>query len=59
MARLGTMRLRHAAADVTFSKDGKQLISCGCDGEVRNGVVVLWDMTGEEKARRLTTARYG
>ncbi len=39
VARLGTMRLRHAQADIVFSKDGKQLISCGCGGEVR-----IWDV---------------
>jgi WD40 repeat protein len=38
VARLGTMRLRHAHADITFSRDGKQLISCGWDGVVR-----FWD----------------
>ncbi len=36
--RYGTIRLRHCGADVTFSKDGKQLISCGTDGTVR-----FWD----------------
>ena len=28
VARLGTIRLRHANAEVAFSKDGKHLISC-------------------------------
>ncbi|HZV07238.1 MAG TPA: WD40 repeat domain-containing protein [Gemmataceae bacterium] len=35
VARLGTIRLRHADADVVFSQSGKRLISCGADGEVR------------------------
>jgi WD40 repeat protein len=39
VARLGTIRLRHADADATFSKDGKHLISCGIEGEVR-----VWDV---------------
>jgi len=38
LMRLGTVRLRHAGSDVAFSKDGKQVISCGCDGELR-----FWD----------------
>lgn len=38
MARLGTIRLRHARADVVFSKDGKQLITCDGNGEIR-----IWD----------------
>ncbi len=36
--RLGTIRLMHYAAELTFSKDGNQLISCDDDGEVR-----VWD----------------
>lgn len=47
VARLGTMRLRHARADVVFSKDGKQLISCGCDGELRG-----WDVATGKLLRR-------
>ena len=39
VSRLGTIRLRHAdVTAMTFSKDGKRLISCGRDGEVR-----VWD----------------
>jgi WD40 repeat protein len=47
VARLGTMRLRHAQADVVFSKDGKRLISCGCGGEVRT-----WDAATGKLLRR-------
>lgn len=47
VARLGTMRLRHARADVVFSKDGKHLISCGCDGELR-----VWDVATGKLLRR-------
>jgi len=47
VARLGTIRLRHSAADVSFSKDGKQLISCGRDGEVRT-----WDVATGKLVRR-------
>ncbi len=39
VARLGTVRLRHAGAKVVFSKDGSQLISCDRDGEIR-----IWDV---------------
>ncbi|HEY7426330.1 MAG TPA: hypothetical protein VH682_19010, partial [Gemmataceae bacterium] len=35
VARLGTVRLRHAGAEVAFSKDGKRLISCDDSGMVR------------------------
>lgn len=45
--RLGTIRLRHAAADVVFSKDGKQIISCGNNGEVR-----VWDAGSGALLRR-------
>lgn len=39
VARLGTLRLRHAdVMAMAFSKDGKRLISCSRDGEVR-----VWD----------------
>jgi WD40 repeat protein len=37
--RLGTIRLRHRHAQIAFSKDGKQLISCD-DG----GKVLVWDV---------------
>ena len=47
VARLGTMRLRHAQADIVFSKDGKRLISCGCGGEVR-----IWDVATGKLLRR-------
>jgi WD40 repeat protein len=47
VARLGTVRLRHAGADVVFSKDGKHLISCGRDGEVR-----VWDAVTGKLVRR-------
>ncbi len=49
--RYGTIRLRHYGADVTFSKDGKQLISCGTDGEVR-----VWDVATGELRRRTPLA---
>ena len=46
VARLGMIRgrnVQHFAEDLTFSADGKQLISCGCDGQVR-----VWNAaTGE------------
>jgi WD40 repeat protein len=35
VARLGTIRLRHANALFTFSADGKQLISCDPEGDLR------------------------
>jgi WD40 repeat protein len=47
VARLGTIRLRHADAEVRFSKDGKQLISCDRDGEVRT-----WKVATGELVRR-------
>lgn len=47
VARLGTIRLRHAHADVAFTKDGKQLISCGCDGGIR-----VWDVVSGRMIRR-------
>jgi len=63
VARLGTLRLRHAdVVAMTFSKDGKRLISCSRDGEVR-----VWDVaTGRllrqtrliQKARELTKFGY-
>src|SRR5581483_1121905 len=48
VARLGTLRLRHAdVAALTFSKDGKLLISCSRDGEVR-----VWDAATGKLVRR-------
>lgn len=47
VARLGTIRLRHARADVVFSQDGRQLLSCGCDGELR-----VWDVATGKRLRR-------
>lgn len=52
VARLGTIRLRHERADVAFSKDGKQLISGGCDGELR-----VWDVATGRLLRRKQLAR--
>jgi WD40 repeat protein len=46
--RLGTMRLRHANADVAFSKDGKQLISCDQEGELR-----FWDAATGKLLKRV------
>src|SRR5262249_53190154 len=46
IARLGTVRWRHGgtASFVTFTSDGKQLLSAGADDRVR-----LWDLaTGKE-----------
>jgi WD40 repeat protein len=51
VARLGTMRLRHAGAALAFSADGKRLISCGCDGEVR-----VWDAANGALVRRTRLA---
>ncbi|MGH7221967.1 MAG: WD40 repeat domain-containing protein, partial [Gemmataceae bacterium] len=53
VARLGTIRLRHAGADVAFSKNGKHLISCDNSGTVR-----VWDVaTGKlRKEHRLSWA---
>jgi WD40 repeat protein len=51
VARLGTIRLRHADADVVFSKNGKQLISGGSDGEVR-----FWDAANGTLVRRIPLA---
>src|SRR4051812_29064709 len=47
VARLGTVRLRHRGADVTFAPDGKCLISYGWDGEVR-----VWDAASGKLVRR-------
>ena len=47
VARLGTVRLRHADADLAFSKNGKQLLSFGRDGELR-----VWDVATGELVRR-------
>jgi RNA polymerase sigma factor (sigma-70 family) len=48
VARLGTVRLRHRAAAVTFAADGKTLVSAGVDGTLR-----FWDLdTGREMRRR-------
>ena len=49
--RLGTIRLRHVGSEVAFSKDGKQLISCGNDGEVR-----VWDVADGKLLRRTRLA---
>ena len=48
--RYGTIRLRHESANVAFLKDGKRIISCGHDGEMR-----IWDVaTGKQsKSKRL------
>lgn len=53
LARLGTIRLRHIAASVAFSRDGKTLISAGEDGMLR-----FWEpATGKELRRvRLQSA---
>ncbi|MGH7226651.1 MAG: WD40 repeat domain-containing protein, partial [Gemmataceae bacterium] len=54
IARLGTIRLRHAEADLAFSKNGKHLLSFGCDGELRE-----WDMaTGELRRRKRLANAY-
>jgi WD40 repeat protein len=47
VARLGSIQLRHAAAQLVFSADGKTLISAGLDGEVR-----FWDLTTGRLRRR-------
>ena len=47
VAALGTIRLRHRHAQIAFSKDGKQLVSCDQQGEVR-----IWDAaTGKQLGR--------
>jgi RNA polymerase sigma factor (sigma-70 family) len=52
VARLGTIRLRHTAGRaLAFSKDGKHLISCGRDGEVR-----VWDAATGELVQRTRLA---
>jgi WD40 repeat protein len=52
VARLGTIRLRHAdGRAVTFSEDGKRLISCGIGGEVR-----VWDVATGKLVRRTRLA---
>jgi WD40 repeat protein len=52
VARLGTLRLRHAdVVAMTFSKDGKRLISCNRDGEVR-----VWDTATGKLVRRTLLA---
>ena len=45
--RFGTIRLRHAKSDVAFTKDGKQLVSFGRNGEVR-----VWDAATGALLRR-------
>src|SRR5262245_40602738 len=54
VARLGTTRLRHRGADVTFSKDGKHLISFGWDGEVR-----FWDADSGKLIRQKRLEPFG
>jgi WD40 repeat protein len=54
VARLGTVRLRHRGAEVTFSKDGKHLISFGWDGEVR-----VWDRASGKLVRRKRLKPFG
>ena len=50
--RLGTTRLRHARADMVFSKDGKRLISCSRNGDVR-----IWDVATGKLLRRTELTR--
>jgi WD40 repeat protein len=45
--RMGTLKLRHENADVTFAADGKTLISCGPDGMVRH-----WDVASGKLLRQ-------
>jgi RNA polymerase sigma factor (sigma-70 family) len=49
LARLGTIRWRHGAiaSFVTYTPDGKQLVSAGADGVAR-----LWDATTGQELRR-------
>ncbi|HTU22729.1 MAG TPA: WD40 repeat domain-containing protein [Gemmataceae bacterium] len=47
IARLGTIRLRHADAEIAFSKDGKRLFSCDGSGEIR-----IWDVATGKLLRR-------
>jgi WD40 repeat protein len=48
VARLGTIRLRHLGAEMAFSADGKRLISCDDEGEVR-----VWDVaTGKRVGKK-------
>jgi WD40 repeat protein len=47
VARLGTIQLRHTGAHVTFSPDGKRLISYGWNGELR-----VWDAASGKLVRR-------
>src|SRR5262249_22053877 len=54
VARLGTARLRHGYAKVTFSKDGKRLISLGSDGEVR-----VWEAASGKLVRRKRLRSFG
>jgi WD40 repeat protein len=52
VARLGTMRLRHAdGRALAFSKDSKHLISCNHEGEVR-----VWDVATGTLVRRTRLA---
>lgn len=52
MARLGTIRLRHLSATVTFSQDGKTLISAGADGTIR-----YWEPDSGKELRRVSVQR--
>jgi RNA polymerase sigma factor (sigma-70 family) len=54
LARLGSARLRHPGAHVTFSGDGKTLTSAGTDG-----VVQVWDLATGRSVRRLQVAQPG
>jgi WD40 repeat protein len=54
LARMGSVQLRHRRADVTFSGDGKTLMSAGWDGVVRT-----WDPEAGRSVRRLQVAPPG
>jgi WD40 repeat protein len=57
LARLGTIRLRHASFEdglVRFTADGTAVLSTGIDG-----IVHFWDVATGREVRRLMTARTG
>jgi len=54
LARMGTVKLRHQNAHITFSADGRTLMSAGMDGAVQS-----WDVTAGKQVRRQQVSQPG